>query len=99
MVSPFAQLVYDACSKIPVGRVTTYAQVARVIGHPKAVRAVGSALKHNPQLITVPCHRVVKRTGEIGEYAKGSGRKQTLLRAEGVRVVKGKITPFEPFIF
>jgi O-6-methylguanine DNA methyltransferase len=64
--------------------VRTYKQIAEAIGNPYAFRAVGNALNKNPDLKTIPCHRVVRSDGSIGGYRYGSKRKQKLLRAEGV---------------
>lgn len=99
MSSVFAQAVYNACSKIPRGRVATYSEIARAIARPRAVRAVGTALKHNPKLICVPCHRVVKSSGAVGEYARGAQQKVALLLSEGICIKQGKIQEFETYLF
>ncbi len=78
--------VLTTLAKIPRGEVRTYAWVARQIGRPKAVRAVGNILAKNFVPIVVPCHRVVPSEGGIGNYAFGSAMKRELLRAEGVDV-------------
>ena len=78
--------VLTTLAKIPRGEVRTYAWVARQIGRPKAVRAVGNILANNFVPIVVPCHRVVPSEGGIGNYAFGSAMKRELLRAEGVDV-------------
>lgn len=78
--------VLETLAKIPRGEVRTYAWVARQIGRPKAVRAVGNILAKNFVPIVVPCHRVVPSEGGIGNYAFGSAMKRELLRAEGVDV-------------
>lgn len=83
-LSEFEQAVLRKALEIPRGEVRTYAWIAREIGHPKAVRAVGSALAHNPVPILIPCHRVVKSDGHLGQYSLGGGEaKQRLLAAEG----------------
>ncbi len=87
----FREKVYRITKRIPRGRVSTYAAVARTIGSPRAFRAVGSALNENPYAPQVPCHRVVRSDGRIGGFASGSERKTTLLKKEGVEVKKGKI--------
>src|SRR5262249_5759625 len=72
--------------EIPRGEVRPYSWIAREIGHPKAVRAVGSALAHNPVPILIPCHRVVKSDGTLGQYSMGGDEaKRRLLAAEGAR--------------
>lgn len=86
MSSSFAQQVYAVTRRIPRGQVATYAQVAAAIGHPRAVRAVGNALRKNPTPGPIPCHRVIRSDGSIGGYIFGYRAKWALLRAEGVTV-------------
>ena len=83
-VSPFERRVLETLPQIPVGEVRSYAWVAREIGNPRAVRAVGNACAHNPVPFLVPCHRVVPSAGGLGRYALGPELKQTLLSREGV---------------
>lgn len=78
--------VLGTLKHIPRGEVRTYAWVARQIGRPKAVRAVGNILAKNFVPIVVPCHRVVPTGGGIGNYAFGSAAKRELLKREGVDV-------------
>jgi O-6-methylguanine DNA methyltransferase len=78
--------VLNTLSSIPRGEVRTYAWVARQVGRPKAVRAVGNILANNVVPIVVPCHRVVPTAGGIGNYAFGSAAKRELLKREGVDV-------------
>ena len=78
--------VLGALNTIPRGEVRTYEWVARQVGHPKAVRAVGTILAKNRVPFVVPCHRVVPSSGGIGNYAFGSAMKRELLRREGVDV-------------
>ena len=78
--------VLTMLSKIPRGEVRTYEWVARQVGRPKAVRAVGSVCAKNNVPFVVPCHRVVPATGGVGNYAFGSAVKRELLRREGVDV-------------
>lgn len=80
--TPFQQKVWQETSRIPYGETRTYAQIAQAIGHPKAVRAVGTALGANPVPIVIPCHRVVPTSGGIGKYALGTAVKQALLNLE-----------------
>ncbi|MDO8558041.1 MAG: MGMT family protein [bacterium] len=87
----FQKHIYEITKKIPHGRVSTYAVVARAIGRPKAVRAVGSALNKNPFAPHVPCHRVVRSDLTVGGFASGSHAKIKLLLKEGVIVRGGKI--------
>ena len=71
--------------EIPRGEVRPYGWIAAEIGRPKAVRAVGTALAHNPVPLVVPCHRVVRSDGSIGQYSLGGpAAKRTILAAEGL---------------
>ncbi len=85
-LSPFEQTVLRKALEIPRGEVRPYGWIAREIGRPKAVRAVGTALAKNPIPILIPCHRVVRSDGRIGEYALGNKLKREILAAEGVDV-------------
>jgi len=87
----FQKEVYDTLKKIPKGKVSTYKDIAKIIQNPKAVRAVGTVLAKNPHLISIPCHRVVKSTGEIGMYASGTAKKIQLLKKEGVKIINNKV--------
>jgi O-6-methylguanine DNA methyltransferase len=78
--------VLGTLNRIPRGEVRTYAWVARQIGRPKAVRAVGNILAKNFVPFVVPCHRVVPTSGGVGNYAFGSAAKRELLEKEGVDV-------------
>lgn len=82
--TPFERAVLQAALAIPAGEVRTYSWLAAEIGRPAAVRAVGSALGRNPVPVLIPCHRVVRTDGRIGDYAFGTPMKRTLLSAEGV---------------
>lgn len=88
-------MIYELVARIPEGRVTTYSELAKAAGKPKASRLVGQILNRNPNPVVVPCHRVVKSDGDIGGYAYGSGAKKKLLENEGVKIVKGRIVDFE----
>lgn len=81
----FERDVWLKALEIPHGEVRPYGWIAGEIGRPKAVRAVGSALGHNPVPLIVPCHRVVRSDGLIGQYSLGGPEnKRTILRSEGV---------------
>ncbi|MFL5756075.1 MAG: methylated-DNA--[protein]-cysteine S-methyltransferase [Chloroflexota bacterium] len=83
--SEFEQAVWRKALEIPRGEVRPYGWIAAEIGRPKAVRAVGTALGHNPVPLVVPCHRVVRSDGTIGQYSLGGPRnKRTILAAEGI---------------
>lgn len=79
----FQQRVWRALRDIPAGETTTYAELARRIGKPDAVRAVAGACAANPLAIIVPCHRVVRSDGSLSGYRWGVERKRELLRREG----------------
>jgi methylated-DNA-[protein]-cysteine S-methyltransferase len=84
-VTEFERAVLLKALEIPRGEVRTYGWIAAEIGHPAAVRAVGSALRKNPVPVLIPCHRVVRSDGHIGNYALGgSDAKRTILAAEGI---------------
>jgi len=83
-LSEFEQAVLHKALEIPRGEVRPYAWVAAEIAHPQAVRAVGTALGRNPIPLLIPCHRVVRSDGRVGNYALGGEAKWALLRAEGV---------------
>lgn len=83
-LSPFSADVLATALRIPHGEIRPYGWVAREIGHPAAVRAVGTALGHNPVPLLIPCHRVVRSDGTIGQYAWGSAVKRSVLAAEGL---------------
>lgn len=82
----FQSLVWQEIAKIPYGHTTTYAAIARSIGKPQAVRAVGTAVGSNPHTILVPCHRVLTSAGGIGGYAGGLAAKYHLLKLENIPV-------------
>ena len=78
----FEKKVYKAILAIPLGETRSYQWVAVKIGKPKAVRAVGTALKKNSFAPMVPCHRVIKNDGRLGGYNGGIKKKTQLLRLE-----------------
>ncbi len=79
--------VWEALLHIPSGAVTTYEQIAAQIGKPRAVRAVGTAVGHNPIAYLIPCHRVIRKTGEFGNYLYGSARKKAMLAKESMEII------------
>ncbi|MFB4310243.1 methylated-DNA--[protein]-cysteine S-methyltransferase [Actinomadura sp. GTD37] len=87
-LSEFEAAVLGAAARIPRGQTRPYAWVARQAGRPKAVRAVGSALGRNPVPLLIPCHRVTRSDGSLGDYVFGADAKERLLRAEDVDVVE-----------
>ena len=78
----FQRRVWDELRRIPRGETRTYGEIARAIGAPAAVRAVGSACGANPVALVVPCHRAVRTDGGLGGYAWGLARKRRLLQLE-----------------
>ena len=82
-LADFQRSVLRACATIPVGTVRSYGWIAESIDKPGAVRAVGSALGRNPIPLLVPCHRVVRSDGSVGNYAFGPEMKHDLLVREG----------------
>ena len=83
--TPFQIKVWKYLKKIPKGRIKTYAQVAKAIKMPKAVRAVANAIGKNPYPPKIPCHRVIKSDGSLGGYSGKGGIKTKikLLKKEG----------------
>ena len=84
--TPFQQAVWQALLGIASGELSTYGEIARRIGRPAGVRAVGAAVGRNPIAIIVPCHRVIGSDGSLTGYAGGLQRKQSLLAHEGAAV-------------
>ncbi|MEN8234897.1 MAG: methylated-DNA--[protein]-cysteine S-methyltransferase [Actinomycetota bacterium] len=83
-IGEFQRKVLEKCAEIPPGQIRPYGWIAREIGNPGAVRAVGTALGRNPVPVLIPCHRVVRTDGRIGNYAYGSAMKIELLEHEGL---------------
>jgi len=95
--SSFAASVREALlERLPFGSTATYAELARFIGNPKAVRAVGQALHNNPFHIVVPCHRVVSKDPDKVYYAAGTDVKRCLLRHEAA-CIHAPVTAMIPF--
>jgi AraC family transcriptional regulator of adaptative response/methylated-DNA-[protein]-cysteine methyltransferase len=84
--APFQIKVWEALLTIPSGHVTTYSEIARVIGNPKAVRAVGTAVGRNPVSWLIPCHRALRKSGGLGGYHWGLPVKRALLAWESARL-------------
>jgi methylated-DNA-[protein]-cysteine S-methyltransferase len=80
--TPFQRAVWQALQRIPYAHTSTYGDIARGIGNPKAVRAVGAAIGQNPHSIIVPCHRVVGANGSLTGFSGGLDRKKHLLLHE-----------------
>lgn len=84
--TPFQIKVWEALLRIPLGMVTSYYSVARTIEHPKATRAVGTAIGSNPISFLIPCHRVIRNEGIIGNYHWGPERKTAMIGWEKSRL-------------
>jgi methylated-DNA-[protein]-cysteine S-methyltransferase len=82
--SGFRSRVLEELSRVPYGEVISYGELAARSGNPRAARAVGSAMATNPWPIVVPCHRVVRSGGVLGQYGGGADVKRQLLAMEGV---------------
>lgn len=78
----FQLSIWNALQQIPSGKTSTYAQIAKVIGRPKAVRAVGTAIGANPIAYLIPCHRVIRTDGGLGGYRWGLDCKKKILEWE-----------------
>jgi methylated-DNA-[protein]-cysteine S-methyltransferase len=79
----FSQAAWKSMKRVAPGKVISYAELAQKAGSPAAVRAAGSACAKNAIVLVVPCHRIVKTGGSLGNYAYGLSKKEWLLRHEG----------------
>ena len=86
----FSERCYLLLRKVPRDKVTTYKAIAKAL-NTKAYRAVGNAMNKNPYAPKVPCHRVVKSNGDVWGFASGTKKKITMLKKEGIEIVKGKV--------
>lgn len=87
----FNEKCYEILRRLPRGKVTTYGELAKAVGSPRAARAVGNAMNKNPYAPRVPCHRVVGSDGKLVGFASGVDEKVKILKKEGVEIVNGKI--------
>ena len=94
----FDEKCYQLLKRVPKGKVTTYKLIAKKL-HSKGYRAVGNAMNKNPHAPQVPCHRVVRSSGEIGGYAGGTEKKIRLLRSEGVRVKGSTVQDLGKYLY
>ena len=83
--APFQLKVWEALLTIPPGHISTYSEIARAIGNPKAVRAVGNAVGRNPVGLLIPCHRALRKSGALGGYHWGLPVKRAMLAWEAAR--------------
>ena len=94
----FNEKCYALLKQIPPGKVTTYKEIAKAL-NTKAYRAVGNAMANNDKLIIIPCHRVVKSNGDIGNYRLGVTQKKFLLEKEGITIKNNRIENWSEFIY
>ncbi|HDR05622.1 MAG TPA: methylated-DNA--[protein]-cysteine S-methyltransferase [Candidatus Marinimicrobia bacterium] len=80
--TPFQMAVWQNLMAIPYGETVSYGKIAAAAGYPGAFRAVGTAIGQNPLSILIPCHRVIRKNGELGGYAGGLDKKRFLLELE-----------------
>ena len=85
-VRGFREGVLHELAQVPFGETITYGGLARAVGNPRAVRAVGGACAHNPLPVFIPCHRVLPASGTVGNYRGGTEAKRFLLALEGINV-------------
>ncbi len=90
MKKSFNEKCYIILRKVPMGKVTTYREIAKALNC-KAYRAVGNAMNKNPYAPEVPCHRVINSDGKLGGFASGVDKKIEMLKKEGVEIINGKI--------
>lgn len=93
----FNERCYELLKLIPEGKVTTYKEMANAL-NTKAWRAVGSAMAKNKTLHVIPCYRVIRSDGSIGQYALGSDKKAHILVKDGITVTNGKVKDLEKFM-
>lgn len=96
--TPFQIKVWEALLTIPAGHLTTYGGIAEMIGHPNASRAVGSAVGDNPIAYLIPCHRVIRREGKIGNYYYGGTMKTAMIGWERAQPDFDNFFPSAPSI-
>lgn len=96
-MSDFNEKCYELLKLIPEGKVTTYKEMANALDT-KAWRAVGSAMAKNENLFVIPCHRVVRSDGSVGEYALGTDKKVDILTKEGVIITNGKVVELKKIL-
>lgn len=86
--TPFQLKVWEALLSIPTGQLESYGDIATLIGKPTATRAVGTAIGNNPVAFLIPCHRVIRSTGALGEYCWGRERKAAIIGWEATKYFK-----------
>lgn len=84
--TPFQLKVWETLLKIPMGKLSTYGSIAKEMDNPKASRAIGTAIGNNPVAFLIPCHRVIKSTGNTGSYMWGNTRKSAIIGWEAAKI-------------
>ena len=90
-LTDFERDVYGALARVPYGTAVSYRELAAAAGRPNAYRAAGSAMARNLLPLILPCHRVVRNDGRLGQYGDDPAWKERLLKLEGVPVVQGRL--------
>jgi methylated-DNA-[protein]-cysteine S-methyltransferase len=90
-LTTFERRVYAALARVPYGTALSYRELAAAAGHPNAYRAAGSAMARNALPVVLPCHRVVRNDGRLGQYGSDPAWKERLLALEGVAVREGRL--------
>ena len=98
----FSEKVWELTKKIPKGKISTYSEIAKALKNPKACRAVGNALRNNPDPINTPCFKVVKSDGSLGGYCGRDPKKIKIkkrkLSEENIKVRANKIVNFKQLL-
>lgn len=90
---------YKKLLEVPKGKITTYGELAKVIGLQNGQRVIGNIMNKNPYPSIIPCHRVVKSDGKVGGYAYGQKVKINMLIKEGLEIENGKIVDFKKKVY
>jgi len=97
-MTKFRKKIFKIVAQIPKGRISTYQEVAKTLGSPRACRGVGSALNKNTDY-RIPCHRVIKADGHVGGFRLGSKKKIWLLKNEGIEIKKDRVINFKKYFW
>ena len=90
---PFQRKVLQRLARLPFGRLISYGELAVRSGSPRAARAVGSAMAANPLPVVIPCHRVIRKIGAIGDYRHGQIRKKAMIGWEAAQRYRREVSP------
>ena len=94
----FNKKCYQKLALIPEGMISTYSEIAKSLNS-KAYRAVGNAMSNNPNLIYVPCHRIIRSDGSLGKYRLGINKKIHLLEKEGITIKDNRVVDFKSKLY